>query len=245
MTPVIGITGRPRTIDTAIGSTDVVSVEQVFVDAVADAGGAPLLLTPVASDHVPLLADRLDGVVFSGGGDIHPDRYGGRMVSQLYDVDLVRDEFEIALMLEAQRRQIPTFAICRGLQVLNVALGGTLVEDIPSELGTEDHHAVGSAVHTGFLRVAVDDGSRVSGILDASEVWVNPIHHQAVRDLAPGLRAVGRSDDGVIEVLEAVDPGWRMTAVQWHPEFLAGEGDKPSALLFERLVADARERLAR
>ena len=132
MLPLIGITTRLQAMSTSAGLTDGHVVPRNYPDAVIRAGGLPVMLTPV--DDLAGVVTRLDGLVLSGGGDVDPDCYGGRRHDSLDAVDRSRDDFEIALVRKAAAVRLPTLAICRGLQVLNVALGGSLIEDIGSEI---------------------------------------------------------------------------------------------------------------
>jgi len=244
MRPVIGITTRPRIIKAPGGEMEAHTIEHAYTDAVLQAGGLPVLLASVPSSHVGDVLDRLDGLVLSGGGDVEPERYGGVRTDTMYDLDLDRDEFELELVRAAAFRRFPVLAICRGLQVVNVALGGTLIGDIPSEVGSADHTMIGRHVFNGHQHVTLEQGCRVALAVGATDVSVNSIHHQAVRDLAPGFRAVGWADDGVVEAIEHEDVEWPILAVQWHPEYLARSDDKASWALFAALVTSAAERRA-
>ena len=238
MQPVIGITTRPRSITSAAGESHAHTLERTYFDAVVQAGGIPVLLGPVPRQAVATVLNRIDGLVFTDGGDIEPHRYGGAPVDTLYDMSTDRDEFEIELAHEAARRRVPTLAVCRGLQLLNVAFGGTLIEDIPTEVGTA-HRAGGPAVYEGQQHVRLAAGCRIAEVLGSDEVMVNSIHHQSVRDLAPGFTAVGWADDGIIEAIQHVDTAWPLLAVQWHPEYLNDVDDALSRALFDALVANA------
>jgi putative glutamine amidotransferase len=219
MRPAIGITTNLRTIDPPSGER--------------------LAHTSLLSYPTMVRADHLDGLVFTGGGDIDPSCYGCSMDETVYGIDTRRDDFEIALAREAARRRIPTLSICRGMQVMNVALGGTLIVDIESEEGDHlQHWNPGVNAYQTQHQVLLEAGSMVAKALGREVVDVNSIHHQAVRDLAEGLRASGRAPDGIIEALEPTDTTWPLLAVQWHPEDLGPE-DEPSLSLFEALVRAA------
>ena len=239
MPPVIGITTRPREIKSSAGVSDAHTLQHTYTDGVLRAGGVPVPLAPVPGRHISGLLDRFDGLVLSGGGDVDPSRYGGHLHDSMYGIDFDRDEFEIELVRIAAARRFPTLAICRGLQVVNVALGGTLIEDIPTQIGFTDHTVIGHQVFNGHQHVRLEPGSLVAKVVDALDLEVNSIHHQAVRDLAPGLRAVGRADDGVIEAIEHEDATWPLLAVQWHPEYLEDAEDPASRALFRALVESA------
>jgi putative glutamine amidotransferase len=241
MNPIIGITSRQPVIKTSGGDLHAHVVNLVYTDAVQRSGGTPILLPPVAIGEAPRIIDRIDGLVLSGGGDIDPSFYDGKLHDDMYAIDPRRDEWEFALIREAQRRKLPTLAICRGLQVLNVALGGTLIEDIPSEVGSQDHSIHGPEVVDCHQTVRIEAETLVARAIGATEACVNSIHHQAVRQVAPGLRAAGWTDDGIVEVLDPDDHSWPLLAVQWHPEYLAVNDDEASLALFMSLVKSARQ----
>ena len=241
MPPVIGITTQPKQSKTPAGEIDSHMLPHTYTDSVIRAGGIPTLLAPVPNGAVPLLLDRVDGIVLSGGGDIEAHRYGAENHETMGRMDFDRDEFEIEIVRQAQRRNLPMLAICRGLQVVTVALGGTLVQDIPSEIGSMDHTVIGHAVYDGHQPVRLEPTCRVAKAVGQTDLMVNSIHHQAVADLAPGFRAVGWAADGVIEAIEYDDPTWPLLAVQWHPEYLGHKDDAASHALFEALVVTAQE----
>jgi putative glutamine amidotransferase len=228
--PRIGISGRSAPVEGAERS----GVNAAYVRAVLRAGGAPVILPPLADTTlVPTLLDGVDALLLSGGADIDPARYGASRHPQLGTVEPERDAFELALFAEAQRRTLPTLAICRGLQLANVAMGGTLWQDLPSERGP---HPQSGARTERVHRIRVMEGSKLGDAVFPQEFPVNSFHHQAIRDLAPGLAAVAWSDDGLIEGVE-IFGGWWFVGVQWHPEeFWADEGAHDRGL-FDALVA--------
>ena len=200
-------------------------IPQAYLDAILAAGGLPILLPaslPLAA--LPELVARYDGFVLSGGGDVDPALYGGRLDAAVHSIDPERDAFErslITLVLEADK---PLLAICRGVQILNVALGGSLHEDIPSQLPAALRHDWYPNYPRDYLvhKVEIEPGSRLAGILGTHTLRTNSLHHQAIRQPAPGLKVVGRAEDGVIEAVEL--PGKRFAiGVQWHPECLPEE----------------------
>lgn len=185
--------------------------------AVAGAGGVPVHLArdAPAADTV----DCLDGLLLSGGADIDPATYGGDRTPAIGPTEPGRDTWELELLAAALRRRIPVLAICRGMQLLNVAHGGTLLADIPLEQG-DGHPRFGGSRHDRAHPVELIAPSVAAGVYGAS-VMVNSLHHQAVDRVGGGLRVSGRSPDGTVEALEV--PGAAVLAVQWHPESLAGD----------------------
>lgn len=192
-----------------------------------------------------------EGLLLTGGDDLAPSRYGEPSHPTVIEVAPERDEFEIALVKEARRLGMPIFAICRGVQVLNVACGGTLVQDIPSQVGTSLNHALKVPPHTSFEyahEIWLENDSLLAKLMQerlsgSDSLSVNSRHHQAVKDLAPGFRVVATAPDGIIEAIE--DPSMRFClGVQWHPENFWRTGEfRP---LFEGfLEAAARATAAR
>ena len=242
MTPRLGITASvPFAADGSPG-VDVLP----YVRAVERSGGRAVLF-PNDLERVEALLAGVDGIVLSGGADVAVERYGGQRFPEVQPPRLERDAFELALVPLLRERAIPVLFVCRGLQLLNVAFGGTLVEDLPRELGADYrlHHQ--QVREDGQERteiapehvVALDAQSTLARLLGTRSFATNSMHHQAVRAVAPGLRAAGRTGDGVIEVLEAEFPHPFFYAVQWHPEEL--EHDAVSRKLFGGLVRAARE----
>ena len=239
MTTLIGVTTGFRTISSGEGPTRAHTLYTAFTSMVRRSGGVPVALVPVDPAGAEAVAGRLDGLVLTGGGDIDPARYGGEHHETVHGVEPERDEFEIALVGAAIDRRLPTLAICRGMQVLNVALGGTLVADIASGVARALDHLrkdedARRAVHT----VVLEAGSRLAAALGTSEVEVNSVHHQAIDVPGDGIHVVGRTPDGMIEAVEHARQDWPMWAVQWHPEWLP---DSPhSRALFDAVVGAAR-----
>jgi len=194
------------------------SMRADYVRSLERSGALPLVLPTLEPEHAPALLDRLDGLVLSGGVDVDPALYGRPRHPKLGRVDRERDEFELALTRHALRRDLPLLAICRGLQVLNVATGGTLIQDIPSELeGAVTHAAPGRRTRRSHP-VEVASGSKLREILGVGPLSVNSFHHQAIDRLGEGLSVSGRCPgDGVIEAVEMKDRSF-VLGVQWHPE---------------------------
>lgn len=211
-----------------------------YVDAVRRAGGVALLLPP-GEPEVERWLEVVDGLVLAGGGDLDARRYGGRPV-QSYMVDAERDDTELALARRISKGKIPALCVCRGLQVLNVALGGTLIEHLPDEVGAGVLHRRPPREPVRHP-VALAEGSRLARVLGATTCEVASWHHQAVRAPAPGLEVVARAADGVVEAVE-LSGHEDLLAVQWHPELTAGE-DPIQQRLFDWLVERARARRRR
>ena len=240
MKPVIGVTSQPGSIENASGLLDSHLIGHTYTDSVLRAGGIPVSLIPVPTHEIDALLDRIDGLVLSGGGDIEPHRYGQEPREQVWRTNFDRDEFELALVHAAHERKMPVLAICRGMQVVNVAFGGTLIQDIPSAIGSKDHSVIGHAVYDGHQPVTIAADSKVAKATGETEMLVNSIHHQAIEKLADGFRPVAWADDGVIEGIEHEDEDWELLGVQWHPEFLGDNFDVPSQRLFNEVVEQAR-----
>ncbi len=244
MRPVIGLTTKPVPVTNSLGEVDSHVLTRTYTDSVLRAGGTPLLLLPVPAPAIEGLLDRIDGLVLTGGGDVSPHRYGQDEDETVRGVDFDRDEFELELVLAAKARGMPVFAICRGHQVLNVALGGTLLQDIALAIGSMDHDQVGHLAWEGHQPIKIDPASRLCDIVGDSELLVNSIHHQAIDRLAPGLTPVAWAQDGVIEAVQHDDGEWPLLSVQWHPEVLGDRDDVASFRLFSAFVDAARSAAA-
>jgi putative glutamine amidotransferase len=213
-----------------------VGLPSEYVECVRRAGGRALLVAPGETDPEGLL-DLVDGLVLTGGGDLDPATWGGDGHETVYMVDEPRDSLELKLARLAVDRDVPTLAICRGVQVLNVALGGTLHAHLPDVVGDEVAHRLPPrepVPHT----VRVDDSSAIARIMSATDVEPMSWHHQAVDKLGDGLNAVAWAPDGTVEAVE-LDGGRCVIGVQWHPELTAAE-DPTQAKLFDDLIAKAR-----
>ena len=189
-----------------------------YVDSVRRSGACPILLPPGAEDLDSWL-ELVDGIIFPGGGDIEPSRYGGGEHETIYMVDPERDATEFALLEKVLDSGLPTLGICRGTQLLNVALGGTLVDHLPDHVGEEIAHSLPPREPTPHA-IRVEKGSGLAEILGKTEFDAESWHHQAIREIAPGLTAVAQAPDGTIEAVEKKDHPW-LYAVQWHPELTA------------------------
>jgi putative glutamine amidotransferase len=219
MRPVVGITLGDG------GRRGFHAMREDYVRSVELGGGVPVVLPPVRAEDAAALLDRVDGVLLSGGIDVDPVLFGQAPHPNLGEVNRRRDDFELALTREALRRDLPILAICRGHQVLNVATGGTLIQDIPSIVkGGVAHDARGPRwrrVH----RVELGTPSRLREVLGQDMISVNSFHHQAVDRVGDGLVVSARSpEDGVVEGLEMPTRRF-VVAVQWHPESFWGRPD--------------------
>ena len=164
------------------------------------------------------MLDSVAGLVLTGGEDVDPARYGEERHAKVRSVNPARDATEAALIEEARARGTPVLAICRGIQILNVALGGTLVQDIPTQCETKIDHDEDSARTTRSHEVDIEPDSLIAKAVGAEHVIVNSFHHQSVKKVADGMRVTARSPDGVIEGIESTDDDWWVMGVQWHPE---------------------------
>jgi len=204
-------------------------------------------LLPLLDDDEALMDiyERLDGLLLAGGGDIAPHYFGETRLAKLRSVDLPRDRAELPLARWAVRDDLPLLAICRGIQVLNVALGGTLYQDIPAQIPQSLRHDFRPEHPRNYLghEVQVQPATRLAGILGAERLAVNSFHHQSVKGVAVGLQVSAFAPDGVIEAIEAQDRIF-VIGVQWHPEELL-EDDPRMRRLFEAFIAEARRTLRR
>ena len=227
--PVIGIT-------TAIDDKGFFSLRPEYVHAVEKAGGLPVLLAP-GGEVTPHL-DRIDGLMLSGGSDVDPAIYG-EAPHETTQWKRERDDFELALTKAALQRDMPLLAICRGQQVLNVAAGGTLVQDIPSQLPAAGAHYPKDVPRWQTAHeVEVVPGTRLREIVGRDVLEVNSFHHQAVRDVGPGLRLSARGRDGVVEAVESAAHRF-VIGVQWHPEAMWNR-DPDHQELFRSFIEAAR-----
>jgi len=235
--PMIGLTAYPRMVDIVPERTLLHTASRTYVESVVRAGGVPVVLPVVDPSLAAEVVGRIDGLILTGGGDVDPAAYGEAAADQTDNVDLARDAWEAACLQAALDRRLPVLAICRGVQVLNVTLGGGLVQDVPTATGVRHGWAgrAGELVHA----VRLEPGSRLAGLLDGTEIGANSLHHQAVGRLGRGVRAVGWAPDGTVEAVE-VDDRPEVVAVQWHPELLPA--DEQQQRLFRDLVGRAAAR---
>ncbi len=239
--PLIGVT-MATTPDAAVETTRPRAwLNHPYLLAVQQGGGVPVLLPPqLDARALDALWSRLDGLVLTGGGDLDPARFTDDARHPTVDgVSAARDRLEIEVIERALHDGRPLLAVCRGIQVLNVALGGSLYQDIASETGsTIAHNQTGPRDRPTHLVKVMGEGTRLGATLGASEVDVNSFHHQAIKRLGRGLRDVAWTADGIIEGVELPDTRALVLGVQWHPEELVGH-DAAARGLFRALVTAA------
>lgn len=237
MPPIIGITNSRIT---AAGGLPAEGLPHAYVRAIVDAGGVPVLLPSLLADGGwEELYPHLDGVLFAGGGDIEPGRFAGEVHPRIYDVDPSRDALELGLLRAAVEDGKPFLGICRGCQLVNVGLGGTLYTHIADQLpGALDHDHPLDLRTVLVHEVQLDQGTHIAEVLSEPAVAVNSHHHQGLKDIGAGLRVAGRSRDGLVEAIELPEHPFAV-AVQWHPEWLT---DQPAMRsLFRRFVGSAAQ----
>jgi len=237
MKPVIGCTTYRKTADQN-PPLEVIGLMPSYLEAIAAAGGIPLMI-PLGLSEADLctIMNRIDGLLLPGGGDIDPRRYGGNTaIPTLYDINPVRDETEIFLTRQAVQTEKPLLAICRGNQVFNVALGGTLWEDIASlmpEAIRHDYYRQFPRNHTPH-DVHLTTGTKLAQLMELDNLPVNSLHHQGIRQLAKELTAAATAPDGLIEAIELTGHPFAI-GVQWHPENLV-HNDARMQRLFSAFV---------
>jgi putative glutamine amidotransferase len=218
------------------------AINVAYIDAVREAGGVPVLIpNQLREKEWRDLYPRLDGLLFTGGGDIRTELFGGSPHPAVDDIDDERDMLELQLMRYALEDGKPTFGICRGCQVMNVALGGTLYTHIPDQLANAVRHDCSSGFSRDYLAhpVRVEEGSRLAEICKEPVLQVNSLHHQGIKGLAEGLKPVAYAPDGLVEAVELPDHPFAL-AVQWHPEWLIAQ--EPVQRLFRAFIAEAGKR---
>lgn len=213
---------------------------QAYVRAVMQAGGVPVLVPSMLADGGwEVLYERLDGILFSGGGDIAPDRFDGETHPRIDEVDPIRDAVEFSLFRAVVRDGKPFLGICRGIQTINVGLGGTLYTHIPEQFSSTIDHAYPGHMRTVIVHeVKLEEGTRMAEVVGEPILKVNSLHHQGLKDIASALRVTGYAPDGLVEAVEL--PGHPFgLAVQWHPEWLTDQ--QPTRNLFKAFVEAAEK----
>ena len=201
-----------------------------YMDCILRAGGMPVIL-PIcdSSNDLSTIINMLDGILFTGGPDIEPAEYGSTDDTGTVDVCEKRDAFELPLMRMARNLDIPTLCICRGIQILNVAMGGTVYEDIPAQYPTELLHMQRIPFSKASHIVRIEKGTIMHDLVNSDRIWVNSCHHQAIRRLASGLVVSGTAPDGLIEAVEFPNASFCL-GVQWHPERLPQDNSSSKAV---------------
>lgn len=216
-----------------------ISIAEAYTRAVSSAGGLPVAV-PLGLGEADLegLLTRLEGIIFTGGGDVEPQRYGSSPHPLVDAVDADRDRVELFLLEQTLRRRLPFLGICRGLQVLNVGLGGTLYEDILDQHAGAMQHQYSPDWPRDYLAhtVKICRGTLLSLIIGRDVVGVNSLHHQGIRRLADGLAPTAYAPDGLVEAVELHDYSFGL-AVQWHPEWLTMH--QPMQMVFSNFIQAA------
>ncbi len=236
--PLIGISSASITVDNKVYNR----AYWPIANGVANAGGLPVYIpTGLEESVLRAIYDRLDAVLLPGGPDVDPSIYGQERHPKVVQIDDPRDTLELTLARWTVEDDRPVFGICRGHQILNVALGGTLVQDIPSQVETDLTHDLPDEDPRNTLlhSVTLDPQSRLANILGKTEFRVNSLHHQSVQEAAPNVKITGHSPDGIVESLEIPEHPFALS-VQWHPEDLVDDDDAMKAL-FKAFVDAARE----
>lgn len=240
MQPIIGISCRMIADDES--NAPLMGVRSGYVDAVLNAGGVPLLIAPgVSGEALRQLYDTCDGVLLSGGADIDPSLYGEERHPNLGAIEPERDASELPLTHWAVAEGKPLFAICRGIQVLNVALGGTLYQDIKSQYPTPLEHDIGSVNRRWSGKdhlMQIEPASRLAALLGSTEIEINSLHHQALKMIPSQLQVTARAPDGIVEAIEGTN-GAFVLGVQCHPEQLWCETDTRWRNVFRAFVEAA------
>lgn len=222
------------------GGTDRILLNSAYVSALENAGLVPLVVPPLSRvDHAADIMSIAAGLVLSGGGDLDPGLYGEPCHPRANPPDADRDTTELALIAAARARNVPVLAICRGIQAVNVALGGSLVQDIPSELESAIVHDAQGPREARTHEVAIEPGSRLARAVGSTRISVNSLHHQSVGRLASGLLATAHAPDGVVEGVES-EGGWWLVGVQWHPEEMSGTEEPWDRRLFQAFARAVR-----
>lgn len=217
-----------------------VRLNEAYTKALVAVGLIPVILPPMDPVMASAAMTDIAGLVLTGGEDVDPGRFGEGARPETGVPNLARDAYELALARTASERRIPTLAICRGAQVMNVALGGSLVQDVPSQRPGAINHDDSSRRNDRVHEVDIDRPSRLADIVGTTRIFSNSSHHQAIDRIGDGLHVVARSPDGIVEAVESVDRAWWMVAVQWHPEELTTTVEDWDRRLFSEFAEEVR-----
>jgi putative glutamine amidotransferase len=237
MKPLIGITTNHST--NSYGQP-LVLLQQSYLNAIMQAGGVPVLIPSlVANDGWEALYARLDGILFSGGGDIGLQHSPGDPHPRIDDVDPERDSVELKMLNAAASEGKPFLGICRGCQVMNVALGGTLYTHIPDQLPNALDHSYPGNMRTVLVhQVKIEEGTHVAEIFGEPIIKVNSLHHQGIKAVPPSVRVAGYAPDGLVEAIELPEHPFGL-AVQWHPEWLTDQAGTRN--MFKKFIQAAEK----
>jgi len=237
--PIVGVTTMVTRVHEhgADVPIDAACVDAAYLRALRGAGLLPVLLPPADPADADAALDAVDALLISGGEDVHPAHYGEAPHPAAGPFAESRDAWEIALARAAQARRLPTLAICRGTQLFNVALGGSLAQHLGDDAACGARHARMADRRDRVHPLTVAPASALAGVLGTTALAVNSYHHQAVARVAPPLAAAAWCDDGVVEAVESRDPAWPALGVQWHPEDLVGGAEPWERRLFAWLHA--------
>ena len=230
--PVIGIIP-------ALDGDGKISLQKTYSDSIFSSGGIPFIVPyTMNKEHLSAALDMCDGFLFTGGVDLHPCHYGEEVRAECGEIQPLRDESELLLFDSIIKTDKPIMGICRGCQLLNVALGGSLIQDIPSQVGTEIKHRQSAPFTLPAHTVSLCYGSQLRELFGKDTISVNSIHHQAIKELGAGLRTEAIAADGVIEAARSTD-GRFISLIQWHPE-RTYECSEESKMIFKQFVDEAR-----
>lgn len=234
MKPIIGITAD-------VGENNRQVLKDTYVKAVIHAGGLPMILPIGIEEEVQQIAGFIDGLLLTGGGDIDPTLFGEEPHQRLGDVEPARDTVELELFKEVLALNKPILGICRGLQIINIAAGGNMYQDIYTQKEGEllQHSQKAPTFHASHF-VQVEKGSLLESLAETTQIKVNSYHHQAVKDVPPPLKVSGVASDGVIEAIESTTHRF-VLGVQWHPEALVQKEDVVSRRIFDRFIEKSQE----